>query len=222
MEMQELLKPTKQQILVVDERELIFKGTIKILSWHDRSMVFLTAETEKEISERFNNLQGNVVFIDIYLPQITGITSTIDTGIKLTQESILKDSPLNLMMQIAYLKAIVEINQEIDRDRDDFTIADTNFSEKEMLIRVNWILPRETSTKELKTVLKLKQEWIEVLRLASEGFQDRAIAERTNIHARTVRHYWTKIQNALDVYPEDGKNLRILTLKRAREEGLID
>ncbi|NJO93387.1 MAG: response regulator transcription factor [Hydrococcus sp. RM1_1_31] len=126
------------------------------------------------------------------------------------------------MMQIAYIKALVEIKQEIDREQDDFKIAETNLSEKEISIRVNWVLPREISTKELKAKLKLKQEWIEVLRLASEGFQDRVIAKQINTHDRTVRHYWTKIQNALDVYPEDGKNLRILTLKRAREEGLID
>jgi DNA-binding NarL/FixJ family response regulator len=126
------------------------------------------------------------------------------------------------MRQISYLKALVEIKQEIDSERNDFTIANTHFSEKEMLIRVNWILPKGISVKDLKAALKLKQEWLEVLQLASEGFQDRAIAKQMNTHERTVRHYWTKIQNALDVYPEDGKNLRILTLKRAREEGLID
>jgi hypothetical protein len=39
---------------------------------------------------------------------------------------------------------------------------------------------------------------------------------------RMVRHYWSKLQDALDVYPEDGKNMRIQTEMRAREEGLID
>ncbi|NEN99535.1 MAG: DNA-binding response regulator, partial [Moorea sp. SIO3I7] len=43
---------------------------------------------------------------------------------------------------------------------------------------------------------------------------------------RAVRTYWTKIQDVLGVYPQDckqeGKNIRITTLNRAREEGLID
>ena len=43
-----------------------------------------------------------------------------------------------------------------------------------------------------------------------------------NVCLRTVNNYWTKIRDALGVYPEEGKGLRILTLIRAREEGLID
>jgi DNA-binding NarL/FixJ family response regulator len=62
-----------------------------------------------------------------------------------------------------------------------------------------------------------------VLQLAfNEGLQDTAIAERINVAERTVRHYWTKIQDVLGVYPDAGKNLRIQTEIRAREEGLID
>jgi hypothetical protein len=37
-----------------------------------------------------------------------------------------------------------------------------------------------------------------------------------------VRHYWNKVQDALGVYPDEGKNIRIQTQIRAREEGLID
>jgi hypothetical protein len=37
-----------------------------------------------------------------------------------------------------------------------------------------------------------------------------------------VRHYWTKVQDVLGIYPEEGKNIRLQTELRAREEGLID
>lgn len=42
------------------------------------------------------------------------------------------------------------------------------------------------------------------------------------IGERTVRNYWTKIQDALEIYPEDERNLRLQTEKKAREIGLID
>jgi DNA-binding NarL/FixJ family response regulator len=62
-----------------------------------------------------------------------------------------------------------------------------------------------------------------VLTLAfNEGLQDKAIAERMCVSERMVRHYWSKLQDALHVYPEDGKNIRIQTEMQAREEGLID
>jgi DNA-binding NarL/FixJ family response regulator len=64
---------------------------------------------------------------------------------------------------------------------------------------------------------------MEVLRLAfKEGLMDKAIADEMKVAERTVRHYWTKVQDALGVYPEAGKNIRIQTEIRAREEGLID
>jgi DNA-binding NarL/FixJ family response regulator len=70
---------------------------------------------------------------------------------------------------------------------------------------------------------EVKPEWLTVLNLAfEEGLEDKVIAERMQIALRTVRHYWTKIQDVLGVYPEDGKSLRIQTEKRAREEGFID
>ncbi|MEQ9368779.1 MAG: hypothetical protein RIG63_07050 [Coleofasciculus chthonoplastes F3-SA18-01] len=55
-----------------------------------------------------------------------------------------------------------------------------------------------------------------------EGLQDKAVAEKMEVSERTVRHYWTKIQDVLNVYPEPGKNMRIQTERRAREEGFID
>jgi DNA-binding NarL/FixJ family response regulator len=62
-----------------------------------------------------------------------------------------------------------------------------------------------------------------MLKLAfGQGLQDKAIAEQMNISERTVRHYWTKIQDVLGVYPDEGINIRVQTGIRARQEGLID
>ena len=50
----------------------------------------------------------------------------------------------------------------------------------------------------------MKPEWLQVLQLAfQESLQDKAIAERMNVGERTVRHYWSKIQDVLDVYPDE-------------------
>jgi len=81
-----------------------------------------------------------------------------------------------------------------------------------------------THTKDLKMPRgEIKPEWLEVLNLAfEEELEDKGIADRMNLSLRTVRHYWTKVQDVLGIYPEDGKSLRIQTEKRAREEGFID
>jgi DNA-binding NarL/FixJ family response regulator len=58
----------------------------------------------------------------------------------------------------------------------------------------------------MRNGLEVKPEWLEVLNLAfRDGLQDKAIAESMHVSERTVRHYWTKVQDALEVYPEETK-----------------
>ena len=69
----------------------------------------------------------------------------------------------------------------------------------------------------------MKPEWLKLLNLAFEkGLQDKAIAENMCVSERMVRHYWSKLQDVLNIYPEEGKNIRIQTEIKARLEGLID
>jgi DNA-binding NarL/FixJ family response regulator len=117
----------------------------------------------------------------------------------------------------------MRLKPNIDNHHGGFAVADKTLPQSEMINRVNWVMRGLTHTKDLKAGIEVKSEWLELLRFAfEEGLQDKAIAIKMNIAERTVRHYWTKLQDVLEIYPEDSKNLRILTLKRAREEGLID
>ena len=131
---------------------------------------------------------------------------------------------LNLVVQSSYVKALVRIKPDIDVHEGGFTVADKGLSSQEMSSRIDLALKRVTHTKDLRMPPgEVKPEWIEVLNLAfGEGLEDKVIAERMRVAPRTVRHYWTKVQDVLSVYPEDGKSLRIQTEKRAREEGFID
>lgn len=149
-----------------------------------------------------------------------------DTGVQLLR-TFMKEFPnLNIVVQSAHVRTIVRIRPDIDAHKGGFTVADKSLSSQEMLTRVDWALQGLTHTKDIKGIhsgLEVKPEWLRVLSLAfEEGLQDKAIAERMCVSERMVRHYWSKLQDALNVYPDDGKNIRIQTEMTAREEGLID
>jgi DNA-binding NarL/FixJ family response regulator len=113
----------------------------------------------------------------------------------------------------------------IDAHEGGFTVADKNLPVSEMLKRVEWALEgvNYTPPQMKDKSLEVKPEWLEVLDLAfREELQDKEIAKRMGVVEKTVRNYWSKIQNALGVYPDPSKNLRIQTEVRARERGLID
>jgi DNA-binding NarL/FixJ family response regulator len=162
--------------------------------------------------------------MDLSLPETFGDTAEINRGIK-SLGILMKNYPtLNLVVQSSYVKALVRIKPDIDAHEGGFTVADKGLSSQEMLSRIDLALKGVTHTKDLKMPPgEVKPEWIEVLNLAfSEGLEDKVIALRMQVAPRTVRHYWTKVQDVLGVYLEDGKSLRIQTEKRAREEGFID
>lgn len=217
----------KLSILVVDDHQLILTGTLDVLNREYPDANIFKAQTAKETLFLLQSHQFELIVMDLSIPNHQGETAEIDTGIKLLQ-ILLKEYPdRNFMVQTSYVKALIRIKHEIDNHQGGFAIADKGLPETEMLMRVNLALHGATHTKDIKTGIELKPEWLDVLRLAfEESLTDKAIAERMYKSERAVRTYWTKIQDVLGVYPEDckqyGKNMRIQTEVRSREEGLID
>jgi DNA-binding NarL/FixJ family response regulator len=212
------------KILVVDDHELILSGTLDLLKRHYLQAEILTAKTTQNALQQVEAFQPDLVIMDLSLPETSRDTAEINQGIK-SLGTLMKNYPaLNLVVQSSYVKALVRIKLDIDAHEGGFTIADKGLSSQEMLNRINLALLGVTHTKDLKMPPgEVKPEWIEVLNLAfEEGLEDKVIAERMRVALRTVRHYWTKLQDVLGVYPEDGKSLRIQTERRAREEGFID
>ena len=221
---QDLQEEGRLKILVVDDHELILSGTLDLLKRHYPQAQILTAQTTQNALEQVEAFRPDLVIMDLSLPETSKDTAEINRGIK-SLETLMKNYlTLNLVVQSSYVKALVRIKPDIDAHEGGFTVADKGLSSQAMLSRIDLALKGITHTKDLKMPPKeVKPEWIEVLNLAfEEGLEDKVIAERMRVAPRTVRHYWTKIQDILGVYPEDGKSLRIQTEKRAREEGFID
>ncbi|MDY7014811.1 MAG: response regulator transcription factor [Cyanobacteriota bacterium] len=212
------------KILVVDDHELILNGTLDLLKQHYPQADIFTAKTTQDALQQVETLQPNLVIMDLSLPENAGDTAEINQGLKSLGLFMKRYPALNLVVQSSYVKALVRIKPDIDTHEGGFTVADKGLSSQEMLQRINIALNGAVHTRDLKMPAgEVKPEWLEVLNLAfEEGLEDKAIAKRMNVSPRTVRHYWTKVQDVLGVYPEPGKSLRIQTEKRAREEGFID
>ncbi len=224
---QDSAQRAKLKLFVIDDHQLILGGTLDVLRQQYPTAEFLTAKTAQDAVNQLSNAQPDLVVVDLSIPEKPGMTAQIDTGLQLLQ-NLMKNYPnLNLMVQSSYVKALARIRHEIDNHQGGFTVADKGLSEQEMLTRIHLAIEGGTHTRDLGRRIEVKPEWLELLRLAfEEGLTDKAIADRMVVAERTVRNYWTKVQDVLGIYPEDckkdGKNIRIETEIRAREEGLID
>jgi DNA-binding NarL/FixJ family response regulator len=221
---QNLVMAKSHQMIVVDDHEAVLKGTVSALQQQFPEAEILTAQTVNEVQKLIAQTKPDVVVVDLSIPTISGDPSRIENGIQLLR-SLMQEYPnLNIAVQSAHSQSLVRLKPAIHTHKGGFTIADKSLPLKEMLTKVDWAMQGVVYTpQDMRTRLELKSEWLEVLRLAfAEGLQDRAIAEHINVSERTVRHYWTQVQDALGVYPDQGKNIRIQTEIKARELGLID
>ncbi|MDZ8053123.1 MAG: response regulator [Aulosira sp. ZfuVER01] len=223
---QPLVEKQLLTILVIDDHESVLGGTVDVLHKKYPGAEFITAINAKQAVDQLMNSQPDLVVMDLSIPEHPGLIARPDTGVQLLRHLMKCYPHLNIVVQSAHVRTLVRIRPDIDGHKGGFTVADKSLSTQEMLTRVDWSLQGLTHTKDIKGIhsgLEVKPEWLRVLTLAfEEGLQDKAIAEKMCISERMVRHYWSKLQDALDVYPEEGKNIRIQTEMQARAEGLID
>jgi DNA-binding NarL/FixJ family response regulator len=215
------------KILVVDDHQLILTGTLNVLLNQYPNAKVSKAESASEVLEHLKNSEFDLIVMDLSIPNEPGGIAVTETGIELLLKLLQKYPTQNFLVQTSYVKALVRIKHDIDNHQGGFAIADKGLRESDMLARLQLALQGATHTKDIKTGIELKPEWMDVLRLAfEESLTDKTIAERMYKSERAIRTYWTKIQDVLNVYPEDckksGVNMRIKTEVRAREEGLID
>jgi DNA-binding NarL/FixJ family response regulator len=221
---QSIAKQNKLKILVIDDMELVLYATVDVLKQHYPQAEIIQAQTTQEALNQAASIKFDLAVVDLAMPENPGDPAKTETGIKLLKMLMRQHATLNILVQTAHPRHLVRLKAAISNHEGGFTVADKSLPMNEMLIKVDWALKGLIFTpKDMRSGLEIKPEWLDVLQHAfNEGLQDTAIAKRMSVADRTVRHYWTKIYDVLGVYPDEGKNLRIQTEIRAREEGLID
>ncbi|MEL7054514.1 MAG: response regulator transcription factor [Cyanobacteria bacterium J06588_5] len=210
-------------ILIVDDHQLLLNGTVEIVKDLYPTGIIRTAQTAGAAIEQATEQQIDLAIVDLSIPESPGGSAQFETGLTLLQTLMKQFPDLNLMVQSSNVNALIRLMFDIDNHQGGFTIADKSLPVATFSTRLEWARQGLTYTKGLQANLEIKPEWLEVLRLAfEEGLQDKGIAQAMYKSERMIRHYWTKLQNVLEVYPEPGKSMRTLIQIRAREKGLLD
>jgi DNA-binding NarL/FixJ family response regulator len=117
----------------------------------------------------------------------------------------------------------VRLKPIINAYEGGFAAMDKSLPIKEMLRLIDVVLRGSIYlSPELRSRPEFDRKWLEVLKLKfQEGLTDKAIAEKMKVSDRTVRNYWIRLQDALGVCEEPGKELRIQMEIAARKIGLI-
>lgn len=213
-----------QNLLVVDDHDIVLGGTIKALSEPYPEAEARSAGTAEAARAALFKKTPNLLMLDLCIPETSGVDPSVEAGLNLLRHAMKTYSRTTIVVQSDHVKRLSKFKPFIDAHPGGFAIVEKSLPLAEMLKRVDLALQGYVFVPpSMRSRLEIRSEWLEMLRLAfNEGYRDKVIAEKMHVSERTVRHYWTKVQSVLEVYPDKGKNIRIQTGKRAREEGLID
>ncbi|MDJ0691475.1 MAG: response regulator [Xenococcaceae cyanobacterium MO_188.B32] len=223
---QDVVKREKLRILIVDDHELILRGTIEALRKHYPTAEIRTAQTKEETLEELKKLQPDLLLLDLSIPEKSGMEAETEIGVKLLKDLLQEQENLNIVVLSSNAKALVRIKSKINSYQGGFTVADKS-SIQDLLKKVDWSLEGLTNTKNLPELQngELEPEWYDLLKLANKGMTDEKIGEKMNVCTKTIGNYWTKIRDVLHIYPESGRentHKKVRTLNKARELGYID
>jgi DNA-binding NarL/FixJ family response regulator len=210
-------------ILVIDDHPLMLSSIKQLVELQFPDAAITTANTASVAEFELANTDRDwqLVLADLSIPSENDDTARSETGLALLRKIMQLYPELNLMVYSSNLKVLVQLKHQIDNHQGGFTIADKTSEPTEVRRRMQYAIDGITLTKEIRKGLELKPEWLSTLQLADRGLPDKAISEELNVTERAVRHYWTKVQDVLEI-DRDNLNLRILTLNKARAAGLID
>jgi DNA-binding NarL/FixJ family response regulator len=217
-------QPLSPKIVAIDDHEMILSGVVNLLKARYPNATVQVAQTQQAGQTLIAATAPELVVMDLAIPEQAGGKASAEVGVKLV-ESLMQQYPaLNIAVLSANTNPLVRLKPQIDNHEGGFTVCDKGWAAETIIQKVNMALEGgRYLPKEMKLGLELRPEWLDLLRLAfQEGLTDKMIAKRMSVSEKTVQNYFHKVQDVLEVYLEEGQNLRIQTGIKAREAGLID
>ena len=213
----------KQIFLVIDDHEAILRGTVPALQTAYPVAEVLTAQDIQMAQHQMGLFPPALIVLDLSLPAKPHAPASSDVGLHFLKTLIESKLAPNILVLSTNIQPLIQLKPMINAYEGGFSAMDKALPIREMLRLVDFALRGSIYLPpQIRSRTEFDAKWLEVLTLKfQEGLTDKAIAYRMQVSDRTIRNYWIRLQDALDVYDEPGKELRIQIEMAARKLGLI-
>lgn len=219
--------PTRR-FLLIDDHESVVAGLMPGLQQRYPDAEMITAKDARTAEVILLSKSPVFVLVDLILPAEPSpigerLPATTRTGLLLLEHIMRGALAPNLMVLSVDINPLIRLKSEIDGYQGGFVAVNKAESLQDILttveiaMRGSIYLPPEVRARP-----EFDARWLRVLTLKYvDGLSDRAIALEMGITDRTVRNYWSRIQDALGVYDDSLKDTRIQIQQAAKRVGLI-
>jgi DNA-binding NarL/FixJ family response regulator len=220
---EDLTDSTKQIFLVVDDHEAILEGTVPALQRTCPVAEVLTASDIQMAQFQMGSHSPVLVVLDLSLPNKPHTPASSDIGLHFLKTLMQSQQAPNILVLSTNIQPLVLLKPIINAYEGGFAAMDKSLPIREMLRLIDFALRGSIYLPpQLRSRTEFDPKWLKVLNLKfQEGLTDKAIAQKMQVSDRTIRNYWIRLQDALGVYDEPGKELRVQIEIAARKLGLI-
>lgn len=218
-----LLDRSPQRFLLIDDHEAILTGILPGLQQRYPKTEIETASNIQAAEEIIAAQSPTFVLVDLILPMTQQSSATVTAGVRLLERLLNSDLAPSLMVFSINIRPLIRLKSIIYSYQSGFVAMEKSVSLQTALNRVDTALRGSIYLPpEVRSRPEIDLRWLNVLTLKyQEGLSDREIARQLGVSDRTVRNYWLRIQDALQVIDDNQKDLRVQIQLAAREAGLI-
>jgi len=213
----------KLRVMVVDDHQMVVQALVLAISREPDIEVVTTASTVREAVDRVSDAKPDVLLIDYYLPDGTGVDA-----VRALEAPALKVVFLSSDRSDGAVLAALEAGAcgylVKSEPLDQLVAAVRRAGEGEILLQPGELVAllgrqrerqrREAEQQRVSSSLTARER--EILQLMAQGLDNRAIAEFLHLALTTVRWYVQVMLEKLDVHSKLG------AVARAAELGLIE
>ncbi|MBE9064403.1 response regulator transcription factor [cf. Phormidesmis sp. LEGE 11477] len=212
-----------QRFLLIDDHEAILAGLLPGIQQRYPAAKIETAANIQAAEQIIAAQLPTFVLADLILPMTPQSLPTITAGTRLLERLLESDLAPSLMVFSINIRPLIRLKSMINSYRSGFVAMEKSVPLQTALNRVDIALQGSIYLPpEVRSRPEIDSRWLKVLTLKyQEGLSDRAIARQMGVSDRTIRNYWLRIQDALQVRDDSRQDLRIQIQLAAREAGLI-
>ncbi len=220
----EVSEKTQQIFVAVDDREAILEGILPALSKKYPTAQILTARDRTTAQKIVQQHRPNLVMLDLSIPDKLNSPAHSEVGIEFLSNLIGSSLAANIAILSSNIQSLVRLKSSINSYRGGFVAIDESLPIAQMLKFIDLVLQGLIHlSMQIRSLPEFDRKLQELLKLKfQQGLTDKAIAKRMSLSDRTIRNYWLKVQDVLNIYPEPDKDLQIQIEIKARKIGLLD
>ena len=206
------------RLLLVDDQELIRRGLTALLTTDANLEVVGEAENGQEAVTQVAQVNPDVVLMDVRMPIVDGVSGT---------RQICQQFPTTKVLMLTTFDDQEYVAKALQAGASGYLLKDTPFEELTQAIALvhkgytqigpglaTKVLAHPVITAQAENIepwVALSEREKDIVRLVSEGYNNREIAEALHIAEKTVKNYLTNILSQLDL--RDRTQLAIASLK---------